>query len=155
MKKNELKGPKKQRPFIKEMAVEDRQPGKKRSIHGQRRLTIVAAGLILIVIFGIKNIKNYTSVASLNGELEVAQETLELSQHYQNELQESIRLLENEEYVANLARNEYYLTDEDEVVFNIVGDPHNFSIEMNKRQQEFEKKKEAVADSKQEEKTQD
>lgn len=108
-----------------------------------------------MVIFGVKSIRNYTSAASLNGELLVAQETLELSQQYQTELQESIRLLEDEEYVANLARNEYYLTDEDEVVFNIVGDPHNFSIEMNKKQQEYEKKKEAVADTNQEEKTQD
>lgn len=155
MKKNELKGREKQRPFIKEMSVEGREPAKKRSVHGQRRLTIIAAGLILMVIFGVKSIRNYTSAASLNDELLVAQETLELSQQYQTELQESIRLLEDEEYVANLARNEYYLTDEDEVVFNIVGDPHNFSIEMNKKQQEYEKKKEAVADSKQEEKTQD
>lgn len=108
-----------------------------------------------MVIFGVKNIRNYTSIASLNDELMVAQETLELSQNYQVELQESIHLLENEEYVANLARNEYYLTDDDEVVFNIVGDPHNFSIEMNKKQKEFEKQKESIIDSDQAKKAQD
>lgn len=155
MNKAEPKDQKKQRPFIKEMAVEDREPSKKRSGHGKRRLMIIAVGLILMVIFGVKNIRNYTSIASLNDELIVAQETLELSQNYQVELQESIHLLENEEYVANLARNEYYLTDDDEVVFNIVGDPHNFSIEMNKKQKEFEKQKESIADSDQAEKVQD
>ena len=155
LNKNELTDRKKQRPFIKEMAVEDREPTKKRSGHGRRRLMIVAAGLILMLIFGVKNIKNYTSITSLNDELKVAQDTLDLSQNYQVELQESIHLLENEEYVANLARNEYYLTDDDEVVFNIVGDPHNFSIEMNKKQKEFEKQKESIADSDQAEKVQD
>lgn len=155
LNKNEPKDQKKQRPFIKEMAVEDSEPSKKRSGHGQRRLTIIAVGLILMVIFGVKNIRNYTSIASLNDELMVAQETLELSQNYQVELQESIHLLENEEYVANLARNEYYLTDDDEVVFNIVGDPHNFSIEMNKKQKEFEKQKESIIDSDQAKKAQD
>ena len=41
-------------------------------------------------------------------------------------------MLQDEEYVARLARSEYYLTGEDEIVFNFVDDDSSILSDVNK-----------------------
>lgn len=145
-----MEGQRKKRPFIKEMSVEQAESNKKkkpkRSIHGKRRLGMVAIGLCVLFFFVWKNISNHAQIKELNNNLSVAQSNLEIHQDYKKELEENIALLENEEYVADIARSEYYLTHDDEIVFNFVDLPDSFSQDMNEQQAEFEDEKKSLED---------
>lgn len=61
-------------------------------------------------------------LTELEAQTEAAQQELESVQTYQDDLNYYIGMLEDEDYVAKLARGQYFLTKEDEIVFNLPED---------------------------------
>lgn len=89
-------------------------------------LLIIAAALT----FQISS--NLLQINTLDSELTTNQEGLEVATNYQDELNTYVSMLQDEEYVAHLARSEYYLTGEDEIVFNFVDGDSSILSDVNK-----------------------
>ncbi|GAB2489110.1 septum formation initiator family protein [Alkalibacterium psychrotolerans] len=88
----------------------------------RRMQFIVAIGLLLVLLVGSSLIKSYIRLQELDEQRVVAEQELESLGLQQEELDYYISLLEDEEYVAKLARSEYYLTKDNEIVFSFPDD---------------------------------
>lgn len=88
----------------------------------RRMQFIIATGLLLVLLVGSSLIKSYISLQELDEQRAIAEQELESLGLQQEELDYYISLLEDEEYVAKLARSEYYLTKDNEIVFSFPDD---------------------------------
>ncbi|GEK91617.1 FtsB family cell division protein [Alkalibacterium kapii] len=109
-------------PYTKHKTLESIREFKyKRRLKRRMRL-IVAIGFLLILMVGNGLVRNYNTLKKLEEDKVVAEQELESLDLRQDELEYYIGLLEDEEYVAKLARNEYYLTKDNEIVFSFPDD---------------------------------
>lgn len=88
----------------------------------RRTMAILVAGIALIALFTFPLIRGYSQMNELEEERTIAMQELEEIELEQEELEYYIGLLENEEYVAKLARSEYYVTQDNEIVFSFPDD---------------------------------
>ncbi|WP_347301517.1 septum formation initiator family protein [Dolosigranulum savutiense] len=85
----------------------------------KRMMFIVGIGMLLLVTLAVPIMNNYMKAHNLREERELASDELDLVKAHQEDLQYYIDQLNDEQYVAKLARNEYYVTGEGEIVFNL------------------------------------
>ncbi|WP_272938755.1 FtsB family cell division protein, partial [Salmonella enterica] len=78
--------------------------------------------MILLTLVMIPLVKNMFEVQALEQEKSAAKQELEELADHQDDLKYYSHLLQNEDYVAKLARSEYYLTEDDEIVFSFPDD---------------------------------
>lgn len=92
----------------------------KRRIAVRRRATvIVIGGLFLIGLNGLPAYKNIQATGEFEEQaIELAKE-LEKTEAAKKELEYQVSLLEDEEYIAKLARKELNLAKENEILINI------------------------------------
>jgi len=109
-------------PYIKNKTLADIREYKRKRKLKMRMQLIVAIGIFFVLLSGSTLIKNYSQVSVLEQERAEAEETLHSLDLHQDELEYYITLLEDEEYVAKLARSEYYLTKDNEIVFSFPDD---------------------------------
>lgn len=88
----------------------------------RRTTAILVGGLLLVGGLTFPLIRGFAQVDELEEEREQAIEELEALELHQEDLEYYIGLLENEEYVAKLARSEYYVTQDNEIVFSFPKD---------------------------------
>lgn len=89
----------------------------------KRRIAgIVAIGGILIVTLGSNIYNNTRQLTQMDSEQVASAEELKQVEQDQEQLQTEIKKLEDEEYIAKLARSQYYLTKDGEVVFSFPED---------------------------------
>lgn len=109
-------------PYIQHKTLESIRDYKQKKKLKRRMQLIVAVGVLLILLVGSGLARNYFRLQQLEEQKVVAQEELESLDLRQEELAYYIDLLEDEEYVAKLARSEYYLTKDNEIVFSFPDD---------------------------------
>lgn len=109
-------------PYIKHKTLESIREFKYKRKLKRRMQLIVAVGVLLIILVGSGLVRNYYTLQQLEGQKVQAQEELESLDLRQEELEYYIGLLEDEEYVSKLARSEYYLTKDNEIVFSFPDD---------------------------------
>lgn len=110
----------------------------------RRRLIIISiVGFVLLLIPTVPLVRDYLSVRNLKSEKVEATEQLAELEEYQDDLEYYIDLLNDDEYVAKLARSEYYLSQEDEVVFNL---PEGYLPDHQRLIDEFHEKQAKVAE---------
>ena len=90
----------------------------------RRKLWISLVGLLACGYLLFSMHSNNTIYTELSEEYAAREEELEATQQYQEDLVHYIGMLEDEEYVLNLARSEYFLTEGDEIVFNFVDEQY-------------------------------
>lgn len=91
-----------------------------RKKHLRRRLLAISiVGFILLLIPTVPLVRDYFSARQFEAEKVEAAEQLAELEGYQEDLEYYIDLLNDDEYVAKLARSEYYLSQDDEVIFNL------------------------------------
>lgn len=83
---------------------------------------ILAVGSIMLIMPAISLGKDLLRKRDFDAQKVQATEQLADLETYQDDLEYYIDLLNDEEYVAKLARSEYYLSKDDEVVFNLPED---------------------------------
>lgn len=86
----------------------------------KRRLTLtstVFVGILCIALFFIGN--QYMDNESAQKELAKAQSEYETLVDKEKSLSEQVEQLNDDDYIAKIARSEYYLSKEDEIIFNI------------------------------------
>lgn len=96
---------------------------RKRKKYKRRRLGFIAiVGFILLLIPTVPLVGDYMRVREFESQKVQAADHLQDLEDYQEDLEYYVSLLEDEDYVAKLARSEYYLSGEDEIIFNLPED---------------------------------
>ena len=122
MDKNKSSVTRMDNPYIQHKTLESIRDYKHKKKLKRRLQLIVAVGVLLVLLIGSGLARNYYKLQQLDEQKIVAQEELESLDLHQEDLAYYIDLLEDEEYVAKLARSEYYLTKENEIVFSFPDD---------------------------------
>lgn len=122
--------------YIKEETLEAYHAKKRKKSDRRRKLWISIVGIIACGYMLVSMNSNKTMQAELREEYEMQEEELQATQQYQEDLIHYIGMLEDEEYILNLARSEYFLTEGDEIVFNFVDEqtPTRSYIEESRRE---------------------
>lgn len=88
-----------------------------------RRLAVLALVMLAsFVIITTKLISQASAIDEKIEEKEKLKEELSNLQEEQKQLEEEIKKLNDDEYIAKLARRDYFLSDEGEIIFNIPED---------------------------------
>lgn len=125
-------------PYIQHKTLADiREYKRKRKLKRRMRL-LVSTGVFLIFLIGSTLARNYFKLGELEEQKAVAEAELESLNLDQAELEYYIGLLEDEEYVAKLARNEYYLTKDNEIVFSFPDDRNPDHLEATENEAELD-----------------
>lgn len=91
-----------------------------RKKYKRRRLGFISlVGFFFLLFPAIPLVGDYMRVQDFENQKIEATKELERAEDYQDDLEYYVSLLEDDEYVAKLARSEYYLSGEDEVIFNL------------------------------------
>lgn len=89
----------------------------------RRRITVILAVSVFFVSgFAINIWTNTQTISQMEVEKEEAQTELKLVEKEQEDLNNQIRKLENEEYIAKVARSQYYLSEDNEIIFSLPED---------------------------------
>lgn len=95
----------------------------------RRLLAIMIIGLLMVVPLGINVVKNLFEIRSLNGKIAETKEiNVALAEENQN-LKVQVGLLQDDEYVAKLARSRYYLSKDGELIFSLPEDNRSKAAE--------------------------
>ncbi|EXJ23438.1 Cell division protein DivIC (FtsB), stabilizes FtsL against RasP cleavage [Alkalibacterium sp. AK22] len=108
--------------FTEEKTLENIREKKRRKRLKRRMQFILVAGMLLVLLIGANLVRSYFKLQELEEQRVVARQELETLELHQEDLDFYISLLEDEEYVAKLARSEYYLTRDNEIVFSFPDD---------------------------------
>lgn len=108
--------------FTQEKTLTAHRERKRKRVIRRRTALISAAGILFLGMSSMHIAGSKQKVQELEAQSAEAREELETVQTYQDDLDYYIGMLEDEEYVAKLARGEYYLTKENEIVFNLPED---------------------------------
>lgn len=97
-----------------------KQKRHRQKIFLRRRFAVytVIAAIILFCLFDYMG-KQRELLAKQHDELAAAEEKLESAKEQQEMLKLQISKLEDDEYIAKLARKEYFLSEEGEIIFTI------------------------------------
>ncbi|MEK3888950.1 FtsB family cell division protein [Bacillus sp. FSL K6-3431] len=105
--------------FMKQQEVSKRRSVKRKKLL-IRRLSVF---LILVLALSYLTISSFISRTSLleakKEEKQMLEETLAKLEKKQSMLENEVIKLNDDEYIAKLARSEYFLSDKGEVIFNI------------------------------------
>jgi len=146
MKHNESRITQLNNEYTQEKNKENIIKQKQKKYFRRRMKFIIVCGVILLTFVTIPLVKNMFEVHALEQEKSAAKQELEELVDHQDDLKYYTHLLQNEDYVAKLARSEYYLTDEDEIVFSFPDDETSEHQEVikgeEKEKQDEEKAKE-------------
>lgn len=96
---------------------------------------ILLIGSLIIVFLSSKILTNVQSISKMETEKQQAEITLKDSQQEQERLQTQIKRLEDENYVAKLARSQYYLSKDNEIIFSLPEDNASKVIEKAKEKE--------------------
>ena len=88
----------------------------------RRIAAIVTVSSVFIVGLSMNLMKNTQEIAALDTEQVAAAEELTDVEKHQENLQDEIKKLEDDEYIAKLARSQYYLSQEGEIIFSFPED---------------------------------
>lgn len=91
-----------------------------RKVRLYRRLAVFAA--IVLVSFGILAniyVKQHKVLAEKKTEKEMLIEELALHEKERDQLAKQLEKLNDDEYIAKLARQEYFLSDKNEIIFSL------------------------------------
>lgn len=109
-----------------------RQHKQKKSV--KRRVAVIAAvSGVLITILGANLFSSTRQLTQMETEKVASAEELGQVEKTNEQLQSEITKLENEDYIAKLARSQYYLTKDDEIVFSF---PEDNAAQMKEEEKE-------------------
>lgn len=96
---------------------------------------IMALASVLIISLGMNIFNNTRQLAQMDNEKVASAEELKQVEKTQENLEAETKKLEDEEYIAKLARSQYYLTKDGEIVFSF---PEDNAAKTQEQEQEKE-----------------
>jgi cell division protein DivIC len=100
-----------------------------------RATIILLIGSFVIIFLSLKIWSNVQSISKMETEKQQIEVTLKDTQQEQEQLQTQIKRLEDENYVAKLARSQYYLSKDNEIIFSLPEDNASKVIEKAKEKE--------------------
>lgn len=88
----------------------------------RRIIGILTVSGLFVSGFAINIWTNTQTISQMEEEKKEAQTELEFVEEEQENLNNQIKKLENEDYVAKVARSQYYLSEDDEIIFSLPED---------------------------------
>ena len=96
---------------------------RKQKRHMRRRIVgILVISGFFVSGFAINIWSNTQTISQMEQEKKEAQNELKLVEKEQENLNNQIKKLEDEDYVAKVARSQYYLSEENEIIFSLPED---------------------------------
>ena len=96
---------------------------RKHKRHMRRRIVgILAISGFFVSGFAINIWTNTQTISQMEEAKTAAQTELALVEKQQDDLNNQIKKLENEDYVAKVARSQYYLSEDNEIIFSLPED---------------------------------
>ncbi|MGB6178852.1 FtsB family cell division protein [Carnobacterium sp.] len=111
-----------QNDYTKAKTLQAHREQKIRRKRRVRATIILLVGSIVIIFLSLKIYTNVQSISKMEIEKQEAEVTLKDTKQEQEQLQIQIKRLEDENYVAKLARSQYYLSKENEIIFSLPED---------------------------------
>lgn len=88
----------------------------------RRMIVILLAGMLIIVPLAANIINNLFEIQTMGEKISQAKETNQTLEEENQELKVQVGLLQDEEYIAKLARSRYYLSKDGEIIFSLPED---------------------------------
>ena len=108
-----------QTSYVKQQEAEEIHAGRKRRLL-YRRLTVFFTGAIALSFFMISTLVSQSStIEAKTAEKQRLDQELALLEKKEVALEEEIVKLNDDEYIAKLARKDYFLSENNEVIFNL------------------------------------
>lgn len=105
---------------------------RKQKRHMRRRIVgILVISGFFVSGFAINIWTNTQTISQMEEEKKEAHTELKLVEREQEDLNDQIKKLENEDYVAKVARSQYYLSEDNEIIFSLPEDNAANDIEKN------------------------
>ena len=96
---------------------------RKQKRHIRRRIVgILIISGFFVSGFAVNIWTNTQTISQMEEEKKEAQTELKLVEKEQEDLDDQIKKLENEDYVAKVARSQYYLSEDNEIIFSLPED---------------------------------
>lgn len=88
----------------------------------RRMIVILLAGMLIIVPLAANVINNLFEIQTMGEKISQAKETNQTLEEENQDLKVQVGLLQDEEYIAKLARSRYYLSKDGEIIFSLPED---------------------------------
>ncbi|WP_283582808.1 FtsB family cell division protein [Limosilactobacillus difficilis] len=88
-------------------------------VHARRRRIIVAATLVLALIFGVQIISTRHSLAEVNGQISQTQQVLKRKRTTNRQLKSQVKALHNPDYLQQVLRSKYNYAKKGETLYNL------------------------------------
>ena len=108
--------------YTKTKTVQAHRENKFRKQRKRRIASIAVISGLFITGLSVNLVKNTQLISDLDAQKVAAAEELEQVEATQENLQNEVKKLQDDEYIAKLARSQYYLSKEGEIVFSFPED---------------------------------
>ncbi|MBM6615386.1 septum formation initiator family protein [Desemzia sp. RIT804] len=108
--------------FTQTKTVQAHRETKYKKQKKRRIAAIVAISSVFIVGLSSNLVKNTQVIAGLDDQKVASAEELKEVEQRQETLQDEVKKLEDDDYIAKLARSQYYLSQEGEIIFSFPED---------------------------------
>lgn len=103
----------------------------------RRRISVILLiGSLFIIVLSLRIWNSTQSISKMEKERQQAEVVLKKTENNQEQLNMQIKRLEDENYVAKLARSQYYLSKDNEIIFSLPEDNAAKVIEKTKEKAE-------------------
>ncbi|MEG0497570.1 MAG: septum formation initiator family protein [Carnobacterium sp.] len=111
-----------QNDYTKAKTLQAHREQKKKRKMRMRATIILLIGSFVIIFLSFKIFSNVQSISKMETEKQQAEVTLKDTKQEHEQLQTQIKRLEDEDYVAKIARSQYYLSKDNEIIFSLPED---------------------------------
>lgn len=103
--------------YTEEKTLANIREQKRERLIRTRKAAIIIIGSLALFLTSLPLLKKHQQTVKYREEYEKSQQQLSELKELESDLEYQVTLLENEEYIAKLARSEYHLTKDNEVIF--------------------------------------
>lgn len=111
-----------QNDFTKTQQSQKRIFQREKKAHMRRMTLIFFFGVTLIVPCLWKTVGNWLEIRNLNAAIALAKTDKKQAEDENTQLAYEVKLLQDDEYIAKLARGKYYLSRDGEIIFSLPED---------------------------------
>ena len=111
-----------QNDFTKAQHSQKRIFQREKKAHMRRLAFIFFVGAILIVPCLWKTVGNWLEIRNLDDQIALAKTEKKQAEDENTQLTYEVKLLQDDEYIAKLARGKYYLSKDGEIIFSLPED---------------------------------
>lgn len=103
-------------PYARQVSSEK---NRNKQVHQRRCKRIIAAFVVVFLIFGIQIFQSKRTLAGINGNIQQAQTQLNKQKQKNQQLAHQVKMLHNPDYIQQVIRAKYNYSKKGETVYNL------------------------------------